>query len=103
MTVAKKKADADAPVEDAEADKSAAKNDHAPAEPVKTTEVTWNGLTAHDTIDGVAQAPRTATLAEQLPVISQELLSLVVGSVPYAASGSISVDGTTLTITLVSH
>lgn len=77
----------------------------APAEegPVKTTEVTWNGLTAHDTIDGVAQTPRTATLAEQLPVIAPELLSLVVGSVPYASSGSVELDGTTLTITLVSH
>lgn len=78
----------------------------APAEdagPVKTTEVTWNGLTAHDMIDGVAQTPRTATLAEQLPVIAPELLSLVVGSVPYASSGSIEVDDCTLTITLVSH
>lgn len=84
-------------------DKHDEDEDEKRAGPVKTTEVTWNGMTAHDTIDGVAQPPRPATLEEQLPLVAQDLLSLVVGSVPYATSGSIDLDGSTVTITLVSH
>lgn len=73
------------------------------AGPEVTTEVTWNGMTAFDTINGETQEPRPATLAEQLTKRADEILPLVVGSVPYAASGSLELDGTTLTITLVSH
>lgn len=99
MTTAKKKPEPkdEAPEPDEKPD---AKKDDGP---VVETEVTWNGLTAHDTIDGEAQTPRPATLAEQLSIIAPDLLSLVVGSVPYATSGSIDVDGEKLTIQLVSH
>lgn len=107
-TTAKKKADLVAEAEDAgvEVPEGATKAEIAELiedAPEVSTEVTWNGMTAHDTIDGVVQPPRPATLAEQLPLVASELLSLVVGSVPYAASGSIEVNDTTLTITLVSH
>lgn len=73
------------------------------AGPVVDTLVSWNGLTATDTVDGVEQASRPATLAEQLTQHADELLRLVVGTVPYATSGSIDVDGESITITLVSH
>lgn len=71
-------------------------------EPEVATDVSWNGMTATDTVNG-EQVSRPATLAEQLPKHADELLRLVVGSVPYATSGSISLNGETITITLVSH
>jgi hypothetical protein len=85
--------DPDAPIEDGE----------EPDGPHVVTEVTWNGMTAFDTIDGVQGEARPATLAEQLTKHADEILRLVVGSVPYATSGSLELDGTTLTINLVSH
>lgn len=68
-----------------------------------STEVSWNGMTATDTIDGVVGEVRPATLAEQLEKNAAELVRLVVGSVPYATSASYHLNGETITITLVSH
>lgn len=92
MTTAKKKAEPEAK-----------KDDKADQGPVTTTVVAWNGMTATDTIDGVEQAVRPATLAEQLEKHAPELVRLVVGSVPYATSAGYSLDGESITITLVSH
>lgn len=83
--------------------KERARNDDGDAkEPEVATDVSWNGMTATDTVNG-EQVSRPATLAEQLSKHADELLRLVVGSVPYATSGSISLNGETITITLVSH
>lgn len=90
MTTAAKKKDTDA-------------KDEAPVEapePVLTTEVTFDGTRAIDSLDGVAQEPREASFAEQVAKLAPEILSSVVRTVPWATAGDVAVDESTLTITL---
>lgn len=95
MTAAGSKKDDAANKTDAED----AKHDDAP-DPVVETQVTFDGIRAVDTIDGVTQEPREATFAEQIAMHAPDLLSQVVKTVPWAVSGDVDVSEHTLTITL---
>lgn len=95
----KKPAAAKEEPEAVEAKEDAPKGTDKPYEIIRTTEVAWNGMTATETVNGETTV-RPATLAEQLERHAPDILSLVVGSVPYAANGAVEVDGEKITIQL---
>jgi hypothetical protein len=73
-------------------------------EPVTTTEFTFDGVRAIDTItdaDGnVSTVAREATFEEQIGVLASQVLDQAVGIVHLADSGTVETKGNTITITL---
>lgn len=73
--------------------------EEAPA-PVVETRVSFDGLRAVDTIDGIQQESRDATFAEQVAELAPQVLEQAVGIVHGADGGTVSTDGAVITITL---
>lgn len=76
-------------------------------EPVTTTEFTFDGVRAIDTVTdadgGVATVAREATFEEQIHVLAPQILDQAIGIVHLAGSGWVETDGNTITITLAAR
>lgn len=76
------------------------KSEEKAPDPIVETRVSFDGLRAVDTIDGVQGDAREATFAEQVAALASLVGEQAVGIIHNAASASVETSGNVITITL---